>query len=90
MNIWINTNKHSIDLIKRTLIEASYQPMYQEFPIRQFQYILNGLETEINRLENEKTQLKGRIRELENQMKDETPNPVPDQQELDDDINTPV
>jgi hypothetical protein len=89
-NVWLDTNKRTMDFLKRTLIEASYQPMYQEFPIRQFQYFINGMETEIVRLENENDKLKDKIKGLERSLKDETPDPVPDENPKDDDTIQPV
>jgi hypothetical protein len=83
-NVWLDTNSRLVNSLKRTLVEASYQPMYQEFPIRQFQYFINGIETEIVRLERENDKLKGKIKELENCLKEDTPDPVPDENVKDD------
>lgn len=89
-NVWLDTNKRTMEFLKRTLIEASYQPMYQEFPIRQFQYFINGMETEIVRLENENDKLKNKIKEFERSLTDETPDPIPDENPKDDDTIQPV
>jgi hypothetical protein len=90
-NIWLSTNKRVVDYLKRTLIEASYQPMYQEFPIKKFQYIMNGFESELTRLENENDALKNKIRELERVMKDtDNPKPEPDSDPNEDSTIQPV
>lgn len=57
-NTWVTVNAEKLAGIKHFLIECEYKPEYDDFPIREIQSILNGLEAEVNKLYNEVTVLK--------------------------------
>jgi len=52
-NTWLATNGDNLAGMKLFLTECEYKPEFDKFPIRKIQLLLNGLEAEVNRLQNE-------------------------------------
>jgi len=65
MNHWLTTHMKMIKDVRRSIIEKGYMPQFQDFPLKQMEFLLNGVEVEIHRLENDNNRLKEKIKELE-------------------------
>jgi len=50
-NSWLNSSKPTMEKLRKILISAEYLPEYQTFPIRTIEFLLNGAEAEIIRLQ---------------------------------------
>lgn len=50
-NAWLLANKHSMEAVKRIMVESEYRHESQIFPLRTIQQLLQGAEVEILRLQ---------------------------------------
>jgi len=77
-NSWLALQIKPLLEIKRVLTKCEFLPEYESFPSRKIQYILNGAEAEITRLQNENDKFKNRIDYLtsdRSEEKTDTPKP---------------
>ena len=62
MNHWLETHKNMINQVRRAAIEKTYLPQYQGFPLQQVEFLLNGFEKEVLRLQSELDHMKDQIK----------------------------
>ncbi len=74
-NQWLLANQNGLEKIRTVLIQMEYLPIFQDYPVRVIQALLNGFEHEINKLQEEVVQLKLQNEKLKkdfNEVKKET------------------
>jgi HAMP domain-containing protein len=63
-NAWLESNIGNITKMKKTLTEMEYLPILQDFPVRWIQHFMNGMETEITKLQKEVNELREENKKL--------------------------
>jgi len=65
MNQWLETSRRALERVRPLLIEYEFRPEYQDIPLRLIQWLLNGFENEVRKLQSEVDLLKRQQQEAQ-------------------------
>ncbi|MFW9871697.1 MAG: hypothetical protein ACFFG0_01255 [Candidatus Thorarchaeota archaeon] len=73
-NLWLNANMAGLERVIKILTEMEYLPIFQDYPVRSIQLLINSSVQEIKKLQIEVEKLQKENAELKKQLE-----PVPDE-----------